>query len=154
MGSSNSAHPFSPPPKTGSAKHSLLTTHPDERSPHLSGEHAGKRANTCEKLSVRYGKKHSNPPHPTPAQLQPLNPTLAHPETRFPFQRVSRPAGNHLPVPAAPKSGVKAVNPLLPSSSPTPACPSIPRRAGDPFCGSRAAPGARGCLRWPGCCGG
>lgn len=42
-------------PQKNCAKHSTVTTHPDERSPHLSGEHSGKRANTCEKLSVYYG---------------------------------------------------------------------------------------------------
>lgn len=81
-------------------------------------------------------KQHSNPPHPTAAQLQPLSPSPARAETHFPFHGVRRPAGGNLPVPASPKSGIMAVKLLLPSSShscPTPASPSIPCRAGDPL---------------------
>lgn len=85
MGSFGLAHPHSPPQKLGSAKHHIVIIRPSDRNSHLAGKHAGKRTNVCEKPSFyTLRKQHANPPHPTPSQLQPLNPNSARAKTPFP----------------------------------------------------------------------
>lgn len=152
MGSFGLAHPHSPPQKLGSAKHSIVIIRPSDRNSHLAGKHAGKRTNVCEKPSFyTLRKQHANPPHPTPSQLQLSTPTRPLPKHPSPLPQARRlgprrPAGSHLPVPAAPKSGFIAIKLLLPS--PRYLCPP-PRAA--PACDLLSLPGA-GVLRRPGDC--
>lgn len=77
-------HALTSPQNLGSAKHSVIMVYPSNRNSHLTDKHAGKRANVRKKPSFYIlRRKHSNPPHPTLSQLQPLHPSPARAKTSF-----------------------------------------------------------------------